>query len=58
MDTYVSKYVAAQICVDHIVDLQHTLRYLGVSLEGPAWMFGDNLAILKSSTLCSGKLQK
>ena len=53
---YGSKYVAAQISVDNIVDLRHTLRYLGVSHEGPAWIFIDNLAVVNSSTLPSGKI--
>ena len=45
-------------CFDRIVDLRHTLRYLGFSLEGPSWIFGDNLSVVNSSTLPRVKLQK
>jgi hypothetical protein len=31
---------------------------LGVPLAGPSWMFGDNLSVVNSSTIPSGKLQK
>ena len=51
-------HVATQIFADHIFDLRHTLRYLGVSLEGPSWMFGYKLAVVNYSTLSSVKFQK
>jgi hypothetical protein len=56
--TYGSEFVAARIAVDQIVDLCYTLRMLGVPLDGPSWMFGDNLSVVNSSTIPSGKLQK
>ena len=56
--TYGSELVAAQIGVDQIIDIRYTLRMLGVPLDGPAWMFGDNLAVVNSSTVPSGKLAK
>ena len=56
--TYGSEFVAARTAVDQIVDLRYTLRMLGVQLTGPSWMFGDNLSVVNSSTLPSGKLQK
>jgi hypothetical protein len=56
--TYGSEFVAARIAVDQIVELRHELRYFGVPLDGPAWMFGDNLAVVNSATMPSGKLQK
>ena len=46
------------IVSDNIFDLRHTLRYLGVSLEGPSWMFRYKLAVVNSSTLPSAKFQK
>jgi hypothetical protein len=55
--TYGSEFVAARTAVDQIVDLRYTLGMLGVSLTGPSWLFGDNLSLVSSSTMPSGKLQ-
>ena len=61
--TYGSEFVAARICVDQIIDLRNTLRYLGVPLavvngSNASYMFGDNLSVVNSSVLPAGKLQK
>ena len=56
--TYGSEFVAARTCVDQTIDIRYTLRMLGVPLDGPTWMFGDNLSVVNSSTIPSGKLQK
>ena len=56
--TYGSEFVAARTAVDQIVDLRYTIRMLGVPLTGPSWMFGDNLEVINSATIPSGKLQK
>jgi len=53
-----SEFVAARTAVDQIVDIRYSLRMLGVRLVGPTWMFGDNLSVVNSSTIPSGKLQK
>ena len=46
----------SRIGVDQIVDMRNTLRYLGVPIQGPSWMSGDNLSVVNSSVLPSGKL--
>ena len=61
--TYGSEFVAARTAVDQIIELRHTLRYLGVPLatvrgSNASYMFGDNLSVVNSSVLPSGKLQK
>ena len=61
--TYGSEFVAARICVDQVIDLRNTLRYLGVPLaivngNDASFMFGDNMSVVNSSVLPSGKLQK
>ena len=56
--TYGSEMVAARIAVDQIVDLRYSLRMLGVPILGPTTMFGDNLSVVNSATLPSGKLMK
>ena len=55
--TYGSEFVAGRICVDQIVDLRLTLRYLGVpTLKG--YMFGDNKSMVDSASIPDGKLHK
>jgi hypothetical protein len=41
--TYGSEFIAAQVCVDQIIDLFTTpLLYLGVPIRDKSYMFGDN----------------
>ena len=55
---YGSEFVASRICVDQIIDLQTTLRQLGVPIIGPSYMFGDNESVVTSSTLPHSSLNK
>jgi hypothetical protein len=56
--TYGSEFIAARTCVDQIVDLRTSLRYLGVPVQGKSIMFGDNESVVKSSTLMESRLHK
>jgi hypothetical protein len=56
--TYGSEFVAARTCVEQIIDLRLTLRYLGVNIRERSVMFGDNESVVKSSTTPHGKLHK
>jgi hypothetical protein len=56
--TYGSEFVAARIATEQIIDLRITLRYLGIPLEGPAYMFGDNQSVVISGTIPHLKLNK
>ena len=40
--TYSSEFVAARTCVKQVMDLRHSLRYLGVPIHGKSYIFGDN----------------
>ena len=53
-----SEFMAARIAVQHIVDIRTTLRYMGIPLDGPAWMFGDNQSVVSSSTIPASVLKK
>ena len=46
--TYGSEFVVARTCVEHIIDLRNTLRYLGVMIIGHSYMFGDNESVVNS----------
>jgi hypothetical protein len=56
--TYGSEFVAARTCVEQIIDIRHTLRYLGVPIREKSYMFGDNKSVVDSSTQIHAKLHK
>ena len=56
--TYGSEFVAARQATEQIIDLRTTLRYLGVPLDGPAFMFGDNQSVLIQSNIPHSALNK
>ena len=56
--TYGSEFVAAKIATEQIMDLKYTLRMMGVPLDGPAWMFGDNQSVLTSANIPHSSLNK
>ena len=56
--TYGSEFVAARTCVEQIIDLRNTLRYLGVPIQGCSYMFGDNESVVNSSSIPHAKLHK
>ena len=56
--TFGSEYVAARTCTEQIIDLRMTLRYLGVPVEGPSYMLGDNKTVVDTAAHPHGKLQK
>ena len=56
--TYGSELVAARVATDLIVELRYTLRSLGVPVEGPALLLGDNMSVVLSTTVPSSVLKK
>jgi hypothetical protein len=56
--TYGSEFVAARTCVEQVMDLRSTLRYLGVPIRTKSYMFGDNKTVVESSTRPHAKLHK
>ena len=56
--TYGSEFVAARTCVEQIIDLRTTLRYLGVPVNEKSFMFGDNESVVNSSVKVHAKLHK
>ena len=56
--TYGTEIVSARICMEQIIDLRTTLRYLGVPIRQKSYMFGDNKSVVDSATLPQVKLHK
>jgi len=56
--TYGSEMVAARIATEKMMELRFNLRALGVPIEGPVMMYGDNQSVILSTTLPSSILKK
>lgn len=56
--TYSSEYVSAKTCVEQIIDLRNTLRYLGALLKGRSYVFGDNKSVVDRSMTPCAKIHK
>ena len=56
--TYGSEFVTAKTTVQQVIGLRLTLRYLGVPLEGPSYIFGDNGSVVKSGSIPHSPLKK
>ena len=50
--------MAACQAVEQIIDCCYTLRMLGVPIDGPSWLFGDNKSIMTLSTIPHSTLNK
>ena len=56
--TYGTEFGATRTCVEQIIHLRNTLRYLGVSIVEKSYMFGDNDSVVNSSNDIYDKLHK
>jgi hypothetical protein len=56
--TYGSEFVAARTAAEQIIANRATLRYLGVPIIGPAFLFGDNRSVVVSGSIPQSKLNK
>lgn len=56
--TYGSEMVAAIIAVELVLEIRYQLRMLGIKIDGPAQMFGDNSSVIISCTTPSSVLKK
>jgi hypothetical protein len=50
--------MAARTASEQIIDLRYTLRMMGIPIDGPSWMFGDNQSVITSSTIPESTLNK
>ena len=56
--TYGSELIASRIAVDMIVEMRYKLRMLGVPIEGPSLLLGDNMSVVLNTTIPSSPLKK
>jgi len=56
--TYGSEMVAARQAAEIVLEMRHMLRALGIKIDGPALMLGDNLSVIVSTSFPSSQLKK
>jgi hypothetical protein len=56
--TYGSEFVAPRIATELILDVRFMLRSLGVDLDGPTLMLGDNMSVVLHTSVPSSVLKK
>ena len=56
--TYGSEFVAARTATEQIIANRTALRYLGIRVTGPTYLFGDNHSVVDSATVPQSKLNK
>ena len=50
--------MAARVATELIMEMRYNLRMIGVPLEGPALLLGDNMSVVLNTTVPSSVLKK
>jgi len=56
--TFGSEHVAARTCTEQVIDLRLALRHLGVPVNGPTMVLGDNELVINSAAIPHSKMHK
>jgi hypothetical protein len=56
--TYGSELVDSRMATELILEIRYMLRSLGVALDGPALVLGDNMSVVLNTTVPSSVLKK
>ena len=56
--TYGSELVAARIATEMIIETRFTIRSLGINIEGPSLLLGDNMSVILNTSVPSSMLKK
>ena len=56
--SYGSEFISGRTCIEQIVDLKNTFRYLGVPIHPISYTFGDNESMINSSTFPNARINK
>jgi hypothetical protein len=55
---YGSEFMVARQAIEQIIDLRYALQLMGIPIDGPAWLFGDNECVVTSSTIPQSTFNK
>ena len=53
-----SEFMAMKSCVEYLRGLRYKLRMMGIPVEGPSYVFGDNQSVLANATIPDSVLKK
>ena len=56
--TYGAEFVVMKTAVEEVMSVRYMLRYLGVRIEKPTHILGDNRSVVLNATLKSSLLKK
>jgi hypothetical protein len=56
--TYGAEFISGRTCIEQIIDLRNTFRYLGVPIHDTSYVFGDNETMINSASIPGARLQK
>jgi hypothetical protein len=56
--TFGAEFIAMRICVEMLEALRYKLRMLGIPIDGPANVFGDNKSVITNATIPTSTLKK
>ena len=56
--SYGSELVAARIAIELVIELRYKLRMLGVPVDSPTHLLGDNMSVVLNTTVPSSQLKK
>jgi len=56
--TFGSEHVDARTCTEQVIDLRLALRHLGVPIDGPTMVLGDNESVINSAAIAHSKMHK
>ncbi len=58
MSTFGSKFVAIKQATEYICGLRYKLRMMGITVDEPVFVFGDNQSVLVNTTAPGSTLKK
>ena len=53
-----SEFIAMKQCTEYLRGLRYKLRMMGIPVEGPAYIYGDNQSVLANTTVPESALKK
>ena len=53
-----SKFVAMKQCCEYLHGLRYKLRMMGIPIDGPSYIYGDNQSVLANTTIPESTLKK
>jgi hypothetical protein len=56
--TYGAEFVAGRTCIEQVVDLRNSFRYLGIPVHSTSYIFGDNETMVNSASFPYARLHK